>query len=630
VNRSVRASVVSVAAALLIGGCGGAIPTGGSPSTAASPAKPPVSADSVLALPQPSDNVGVLGGLLGVPTAPLDGENAGMRDAIAKQLGTAVDGPVPLPPNAVPAAFHAANSDAMVLGFLVIDMTIMSRALPSKLAADTLSGMVKEVGGGPGRDGPDKTPREEQTKTTPFNATSGTSTGTGSMETKVAVQAEHSLVTVDLDRTLALNFTKEGESGTVVVGIHNTESVDFCPDAGGIVPVKVHSVFTMTTAASTVTATIDGTFEGHVDAQAGLASISGNATVTGGTQSGGSTSSDYDASLSGVALGASGTVEGGTWQGHGDQALQGVGAALADLQHSIPEIFSGASRMWEKSACVSVQVPDFGAYASPLDAADASHDKEVDPASKTQFTVQVHHRFLHTELNIPVKLTLESAKKIDPTTVSSTPGGATYEAPSKPGEANLVRLESKSVRGATRFAINFHTRDLKPTMSLTGHMVEVINAAARTTFTLDMRMTKVAFAPTGGGTEDQPRYSATAKVSGSITVVFAGVKLPCRVFATESGTIPLVATLLEKDDGSSVWRIKADQNGTNLNFHVTCASVAASRFGANSGEIRKFFAALGEFEIPTEPGTYPVSGSADIPIGHDTATGKVTVYDPNK
>jgi hypothetical protein len=278
---------------------------------------------------------------------------------------------------------------------------------------------------------------------------------------------------------------------------------------------------------------------------------------------------------------------------------------------------------------VSVQVPEFGAYATPLDAADASHDKEVDPASKTKFTVQVHHRFLHTDLNIPVKLTLETAKKIDPTTVSSTPGGATYEAPSKPREANLVRLESKSIRGATRFAINFHTSDLKLTVSLTGHMVEVVNAAARTTFTLDMRMTKVAFAPTGGGTEDQPRYSASAKVSGTITVVFAGVKLPCAVFATESGTIPLIATRSQKDDGSSVWRIKAEQTGTNLNLHVTCAAAAASMNGAPSGYVRKFFAALGEFEVPAEPGTYPVSGSADTPIGRDTATGKITVYDPN-
>jgi hypothetical protein len=627
VRSSVTRRFLSIIAVVIAtGGCGSATPTTALPAAAGTTQALP--ADAIAALPRPADNAAVFAGLLGAPTTPLQGDYAAMRDEIAKQLGPAVDAPVPLPPIAIPASFHSVSSDAMVVGFLVIDMAIVSRALPSKLAADTLSAMVKQVGGGPGRDGPDRVPREEQTQSTPFDATTGSSTATGSMETKTAVQAERSLVTVDLDRTLTLNYTKDGQSGTVVVGIHNTESVDFCPDAGGVVPVKVHSEFTMATPASTVTATIDGTFQGQVDGQAGLASVTGNATVKGVTVTGGSSSDDYDASMSGVTIGTPGTIDGGTWAGHGDGAEAAVGAAVVDLENSVPTIFDGARRLWQKSACISVQLPDSGSWASYADSDDASTNKDVDPASKTEFTIAVHHRFLHTDVNIPVKLTLETVKKIDPTTVASTPGKATYEAPNKPSQNNKVRLEAKSVRGATRYAINFHTKDLKLKLSLTGHFVEKENGPLSATLTMDMKLKTVVFGP-AGGTDDEPQYEATGTVNGTLVFHFEGLNYPCDVYATESGTVPLIAVLTPKDDDTSVWRIHVDQSGTRLHTTGTCLILSGSNdFGAGAGEIAKFFAALAEFEVPMDPGTYSVSGTRQIPIGTDTSTAKVTIYEP--
>ena len=422
----------------------------------------------------------MLGKILGVPDRPLDPAEAALRDEVIRQLGGAPDAPVTLPeitvaawrpgadPGTAAQAAAVSHSDVLV-AFLIVEMAIMGRILPSQQSADALAGMIAKVGETGGRDGPDQVPEERAPPdSTPFDATSPSGGhATGTMETHFSTKAERSLVTVDLDRQLVLNYTappsSTAESGTTTITIHNTDSVDFCPDVGGVVPVKLMTTFTMALPASTVSATVEGSFLGLVDDSANLVFTNGHARVTRLTVTGGETSTDADVQLMDVTIDPSGssTVGRYDWQTITDVQAAGdaVGAAEVDLEKAVPVVLKAAQKAWQHSACVAVQLPDFGAYASGM--GDGSGQKDVDPGSTTEFTAQVHHRFEHREVNLPIKVTLQSEKRVDPPRLPTTPSKVTYEAPDKPNAHNAVTLEVVSKRGKSKLVMHFDTKETK-------------------------------------------------------------------------------------------------------------------------------------------------------------------------
>ena len=95
----------------------------------------------------------------------------------------------------------AAGDDSVLVGFLLVDMAVMGKVLPSKQAADALGGMIGQAAGTRGPEGPDQVPETQAPRdSTPFDATlpSG-SHASGTMETKFSTKAERSLVSVKLD-----------------------------------------------------------------------------------------------------------------------------------------------------------------------------------------------------------------------------------------------------------------------------------------------------------------------------------------------------------------------------------------------------------------------------------------------
>lgn len=483
------ASIVVV----VVGACSPSAPTGSPPTSGASgqTAAPSIAAPSgagspgapsgapsgndLASLPRPTDPRLALGTLLGVPDQPLDPDMAALRDKVLGQLGDAPDAPLTVPPikltslemgpDGAPAARLASvNGSSVLVGFLLIDIAILGKILPSKQSADALAGTVGQVARQGGLDGPDRIPDQPlQSESVPFDATldSG-SRAAGTMETRATVKAERSLVSIELNRQLVLNFTagsgSTAESGTTTITIHNKGSVDFCPDAGGVVPLKLETSFTMALPSSTVTATVEGEFLALVDDGANHIFTNGGGRVTRLTTSG---TNDVDLHLVEISMDPSGTVIGGGYEGglsSEEVGRQAVGAALFDLENAVPTILKSAEKAWQQSSCVAIQLPDVGVYAGPM--SDGSGHKDVQPGSRTELKAQVHQRFEHREVNLPMNATLRTEKAIDPTRLPSTPSKLTYQAPDRPDAHNDVILEVVSKRGKSKLTMRFDTTKL--------------------------------------------------------------------------------------------------------------------------------------------------------------------------
>ena len=537
-----RLATFAAIATLVAGACGATTPTGApvasgtsgpapavsidASSGAASPGAPSgtPAANTVSALPRPTDPRLALGTLLGVPDEPLDPDMAALRDEILRQLGDAPDAPVTLPtiklaslrtgPGDAPTAPGAAvNGSIVLVGFLLIDMAIMGRILPSKQAADALAGTVRQVAQEGGLDGPDSVPDQPlMSESVPFDATTDQgSHATGTMETHATVKAEGSLVSIELDRQLVLHFTagaaSTSESGTTTITIQNTGSVDFCPDVGGVVPLKIETAFTLAMPSSTVKATVKGDFLALVDDAANHVYTNGNAQITRLTTTG---NDDVDVQFTGMNIDPSGTVTGGDIAGRAPSeqvAGQAAGAALVDIENAVPTILKSAEKAWQSSSCVAIQLPDSGDYAGPMK--DGSAQKDVQPGSNTELKAQVHQRFQHREVNLPIQATLRTEKTIDPTRLPSTPSKLTYTAPDRPSAHNDVVLETISKRGKSKLTMRFDTTALKLMASVNGtvHVDELGNV-------YDSRITLTPLSLTMG---DDGSFHGDATVSWTTT-----------------------------------------------------------------------------------------------------------------
>ena len=225
---SIRTLIAAVA--VLTAACAGPAPT---PGPSGGPTQGPAG-NSLAALPLPTDGAAEIAALLGVPAATLDATQTHLEDDIVKQIGPGL-GPVQLPASGVVgAAFHAGPVDvgSTGVGFLLIELGIMARALPSKEAAAGLVGMARTAAQG-GRDAADSGRQDDKTTSSPFTSTSGDLSSAGSMDTTYGLTADHSLIDFHLGRMLTMNYTKGSDSSHVAIDIDSEESVDFCPGSDG-------------------------------------------------------------------------------------------------------------------------------------------------------------------------------------------------------------------------------------------------------------------------------------------------------------------------------------------------------------------------------------------------------------
>ena len=604
-----------------------------SPATAPSEAggSPPAASSGglgdVAALPEVTDPTAVLAGYLGVPLQPLDPDLAAIRDQLLNQLGDSVRGPVTLPPAFGQADARLAASGSEDIGSAFLAISVLGVVMPSQPAAETAASIVKEVGGQLGRDVPDGPKEDTTNENDPLAAGSGSDQVSGAYSMQVHVQQLRSQVTVDMTRGLQLLRTTPTGQRALNTTIQTTASVDFCPDPGGQVPVHVQSQYTLTDDTTTLRATIDGTYAGQVDDTGSLASVTGSATLQGGTTSGGSTSDSYDLQVTGLGFGVSGGTVGGVTSGQftGPADTQQLAddrmtVAKVDLENSIPVIVAAAEKEFQDSACVIVEVPDYSFRAQP--GSDNNPRKWVEASSRSTFQVVVHHRFEHTDLSLPVEQRLQTEQAVDPQRLGSTPGSATYTAPNKRDVSNDDDLRAWSRRGRSDLTIEFRTRNPPLKLSLSGTITEQA-ALAIVTGTIKVPVTE--FTETAEG--DHVEFEADVQVTVKVGLKIQGVPLQCgSVAETEHGTVHLQAKTVPKDDTHLVWQIHFFPNSPRFRSKSSCVIDVGNFLQGGAGFGSKFFTALGDFQVPTEPGTTRVTGSGGGAGITDSVSARVTVY----
>jgi hypothetical protein len=601
-------------------------------SSASTPATAPSGGPGDIAsLPRVVHPTEVLAGLLDTPLGPLDPDLAAIRDQLAPQIGNRLAGPIPPPPAFQEAKTWLAggsSGNSLEVGFAIIEIAFMGSIMPSQAAADTVTSIVRDVGETPGVDVPDGPKQDSTEGHLDLDGTAGDYHSTGAVTIKTSAQQLRSQITVDLTRTLDMHVTSPNLNGTITTTIHSTESVDFCPDAGGQVPVHITSQFTLASPGSTVNATIDGTFIGQVDDTGALGSVTGEATIQGGTTaSDGSTSHSYDLAASGlsfaVSAGTVGELSGGRYVGPADtQQLADDRMALAkiDLENALPTIFAAAEREWQNNACLIVEVPDYQYRAQP--GSDNNPRTFVAPTSKSTFQIVVHQRFEHTDLNVPVEQRLSTEKSVDPQRVASTPGSASYTAPNKRDVSNDDDLRAWSRRGRSDLTIDFFTLNPPLKLSLNGTITE---QAAIATVTGTIRVPVTEFTETAEG--DHFEFEATVPVTVKVGLKVQGVPLACgSVAETERGTVHLQGRAVPIDDTHMVWQIRFDPSSAHFRSKSSCVIAVGNMLGGGAGFGSKFFTALGDFQVSTEPGTTRVTGSSAGAGISDAVSARVTVY----
>jgi hypothetical protein len=617
---------------VLVAGC--ASPPSQAPATGASPAgatqaaaaSPAASTGGLAGLPSDLDPTAVVAGYLGVPLQPLDPQLAAIRDQLTKELGDAITGPV-----ALPKAFGSVDAELAVdqgaqdIGSAVLLVTILGAVMPSQPAADAAASLVKQVGETSGKDVPDGPKQDSTSHDIPLSAGSGAELVTGGYTEEVRAEQVRSQVTIDDNRSLTITGNKNGVPSTFDTEISSTVVVDFCPDAGGGFPVHLTTKYKLDIDGSTTLATIDGSFTGLVNDLGALATLTGNVTLQGGeTQPDGSKSNSYSLSSSDLGFdtadGTVGKVNQGSFTGPADtQALVDGKLAVAkiDLENSVPAIVAAAQKEWQGDSCVIVVVPDYGYMAQPGDS--NSERKDVKAASTSSFQVLVHHRFEHRDLTVPVQQTLRSEKSVDPPQISPTPGTAKYEAPNKRDAYNTDELRAWSRRGRSDLKIDFHTTDPPPKLKIDGSFTE--HAAV---VTLTGKVTSPAVEFTGG----PDTFEATVPISVTMKMTMQGGALPCgAVFETERGTAHLTAHAQAIDDTHMVWVVHADPASMHFTSKAQCVISVGNFLDPSGGGFgAKFFAALHDFQVPTDPATTTVQGTNAGAGTSDAASARVTVY----
>jgi len=273
-----------------------------------------------------------------------------------------------------------------------------------------------------------------------------------------------------------------------------------------------------------------------------------------------------------------------------------------------------------------VQVPDYNTFA-PVNkhGSDPDFTKMLDPGGTLSFTTQVHQRFLHSNVNVPVKQTLASDKTLDPAQLGSTPGTSRYTAPNTVNASNDGTFESRSRRGRSVLVGRFRTEEKPPTIGVQGTLTEtgIVSVVATVT------AAPVAFTSASIGPNNEQDYAADIPISTTLTLKsIGGIAPPCVAFGTESGTLHVVAHSEARGDDMRVWVLHPDPGQSHFTTKSTCQITVGNAFSGGGGLSAKFFAALGDIEIPYDPASTTVDKSRSLGPVNDASHAVVTLVAP--
>jgi len=237
-------------------------------------------------------------------------------------------------------------------------------------------------------------------------------------------------------------------------------TVNLCPDANGTVPLELSLGAGSSLLGGGMQFSVTVKATGHVDESGRRASTDIESTGSLATQplTGNSALGTAPMFLEmtyaqSVGMSASGTTTTSSLSSRASSQVNGAYASNAVSMIMLGRLaafgaMSQAEDKWTSGYCLAINVPEI--TGSP---------KQVDPGSETPFTAVVSHKFETAQLHVPVTATLASG------TVSVTPSGTKvpspasfrYKAPGELDKTAAVQLETRSKRGIATLNVEFRT-----------------------------------------------------------------------------------------------------------------------------------------------------------------------------
>ena len=471
----------------------------------------------------------------------------------------------------------------------------------------------------------------------PYNSTEEgpTSRTTTTLTDRMTFSATGSAVTGTMTWTYK-STTTDKATGAVLHDLVDDQTlvlaIDVCPNAAGAVPASLNkhrNVVSTTTGGSvtTLVSTATETFTGQVSDSATLSGIreefhdeSSTTTVAadGTTSAGG-----YNATFTNVAWGAGESGASGGFDAAGvqgdvstngdataDAASRETGWALAVDKAILDPAWKAAQKLWRNGRCVVVAVPEYGAE-TPVEVAAqdrTQHDEEVDVGSMTKFALKIRQRFDSSALNQPTQADLiDGDKKLEPSRVDGGSGSLTYTAPDEEDKKATAKMRSTSKRGIGTLVIAFHTQGKHLRITIQG---TVRTQSPGAPFAI---VSNTTIGPADFTKRDASSYESKPPVKSQIYYDPNFIPL-CEFVASESGTLDLTATV-EKRGDSSVWVIRADRNGTNVDVTASACIFTASASFAGGGYAINLVAVPGDIVVPIDGGTVPIQGTQTLGAG---------------
>ena len=453
--------------------------------------------------------------------------------------------------------------------------------------------------------------------TTTLNITD-TYTGTGSRVT-ASVRWSYSTITIETKTGATLvHITDDRE----LVG-----EIDVCPDAAGAVPatLKVTSsiVAELSGAKTTRKSTGNSAFKGTVDDRASLLSVTQQERVeaswesaTGNGGYGSDTSATWNASGAGYLGGFDqGSFSGSITPNGGASASDAAKAAGWDTvldAYAVEPSYQKAQDLWRHGRCVVVVASDYNAE-TPVEVAEqtkSQHDEQVDAGSETKLGVKLRHRFAGS-VSAPITASLSGEKTLEPNKLDGA-GSLTYKAPAEDGKKATATLQSTSKRGIGTLVLDFHTGGAL-TLTITGTVTGTMPFSGLGEASVSDKVTMGPFAFQKGPLD---AFVAMATWTSDTHQEFGYGPVVMVCDGHETGPAQLVARI-ETRGASKVWVIDPKSSvaatGTGTMDCTTTSPQGSSKSpgapadGASAGY---FLRALGEIVVPSDGGTFAVSGQS--------------------
>jgi len=492
----------------------------------------------------------------------------------------------------------------------LVDDTFL-QSMPVQFArqfAESLDFFTSKSGSGSGtEDMPERNPASRRDD--------GKRTVTDNVSESTGVDIAGSVVTLVLGAKLTETITDD-KTHSLLVWVTESRTykgvINICPDPSGGVPLTVTTqlhIDTSTGKSVSSDATLD--LQGHVNDQAGLASVDASYENHSKLPGGSIDLSMKNMSLPGTASGYDGSSLNissatGSVTSTGDETA-GLKFAVSDFGLSvnlIEPVMEAAQKLWRNGRCVVVAVPQYNAE-TPREIAEqgkVQHTEEVDTKSETTFGVTLKHRY-GSAPQAPVDLSLSGEDKLDAEHLDAAPGTVTYTAPSDDGKTATVTLTSTSKRGIGKLVIEFDTKSKKLAMSMNGSMTF---GSGSITLTAQFRASSAAFKPVGDGT-----YRASLPATTTYNLTFPGENCSSANGSEGRGTLVFTGTIDQGPDKQPVWHVKLDGKRSVVHENETACGISFSDLpvAAAGGLVGGMASIAGVITFPADGGTVRVNKS---------------------